>query len=172
MIFLLTINIKNCSIGMKMTMCSCLPTGSRRYRNTGHHWKWEWMMTTTWKFTACWRQIRCCYHHKEILDSVDDSLDRPPPTAPRYSKTEYDPRLVVACLEIHYIARLKIAHLRTALLLRVAGLWVLLWMFPAMVQQQHNTSEKEYPWHKDQIHTPSVQWLNNINGMKMSDRLK
>ena len=55
-----------------------------------------------------------------------DSLDRPPPTAPRYTKTEYDPHLVVAGPEIAHITRLKITHFRTALLLRVAGLWVLL----------------------------------------------
>jgi hypothetical protein len=73
------------------------------------------------------------------------SLHRPPPTAPRYSKTEYDPHLVVAGPEIHDITRLKIAHLRTALLLRVAGLWVLLCVLPAMMQQQQHTCEKEDP---------------------------
>jgi hypothetical protein len=73
------------------------------------------------------------------------SLHRPPPTAPGHREAENDPHLVVACPEIHHIARLKIAHLRTALLLSVAGLWVLLCVLPAMMQQQQHTYEKEDP---------------------------
>ncbi len=73
------------------------------------------------------------------------SLDRPPPTAPGNNEKDYDPHLVVTCPEIEYIARLKITHLRTALLLRVAGLWVLLCVLPTMMQQQHDSREEEHP---------------------------
>jgi hypothetical protein len=62
------------------------------------------------------------------------SLKRPPPTAPGYKEKDYDPHLVVTCPEITNIARLKITHFRTALLLRVARLWVLQRVLPAMVQ--------------------------------------
>jgi len=65
---------------------------------------------------------------------MDDSLDRRPPTTPGNRETDDDPRLVVARHEIKYIRRLKIAHFRTALVLRVAGLWVLPCGFQAMVQ--------------------------------------
>jgi fatty-acid desaturase len=59
------------------------------------------------------------------------------------TETEHDPHLVVAGPEVHHIARLEVARLRTALLLRVAGLWVLLCVLPAMVQHQQHTHEKK-----------------------------
>ena len=98
---------------------------------------------------------------------VDASLERPPPTAPRNKQKDYDPHLVVTCPEIEHIAWLKIAHFRTALLLCVAGLWVLLCVFPAMVQQQHDSREKEHPWDNEKIHTPRVLWLNNTQRTSM-----
>jgi hypothetical protein len=59
---------------------------------------------------------------------------RIPPTTIRNSETAYDPHLVVTCPEIANITRLKIAHLRTALVLCVAGLWVLPCVLHTMMQ--------------------------------------
>jgi hypothetical protein len=95
------------------------------------------------------------------------SLKRPPPTAPGNNEKDYDPRLVVTCPAVANIARLKITHFRTALLLRVARLWVLQRVLPAMVQQQHDSSEKEYPGDKEKIHTSCVMWLNNTQQTSM-----
>jgi hypothetical protein len=89
------------------------------------------------------------------------SLQRPPPTAPGHREAEYDPHLVVARSKIADVWRLEVAHLRTAFLLRVAGLWVLLCVFPAMMQQQQHTCEKEDPWYKEEHNTARVLWLNS-----------
>jgi len=62
------------------------------------------------------------------------NISRIPPTTIRNNETDYDPHLVVTCPEIEYIARLKITHFRTALVLCVAGLWVLPCVLHAMMQ--------------------------------------
>lgn len=50
---------------------------------------------------------------------------------------------MVAGPEIADVRGLKIAHFGTAFLLREAGGWVLLSVFPAMVQQQQHGHEQE-----------------------------
>jgi hypothetical protein len=71
------------------------------------------------------------------------SLERQRPTDARNRNTEYNPHLVVTGPEIADVRRLKIAHFRTALLLCVTGLWILLCVLPAMMQQQQHSRDKE-----------------------------
>ena len=84
--------------------------------------------------------ILCVY-----LSTISFNILPPPITDPGRTETGYNPHLVVASPEIHHVARLEVARLRTALLLRVAGLWVLLCVLPAMMQQQQHTYKKEDP---------------------------
>jgi hypothetical protein len=68
---------------------------------------------------------------------------------------------VVAGPEIKNIRQLEVAHSRTTFLLREAGPWVLLCVFPTMMQQQQHSRDKEYTRYNKKLHTPSVQLLNN-----------
>ncbi len=81
--------------------------------------------------------ILCVY-----LSTISFNIHPPQITDPGRTETKYNPHLVVAGPEIHHVARLQVARLRTALLLCVAGLWVLLCVLPAMVQHQQHTHEK------------------------------
>jgi len=67
----------------------------------------------------------------------------------------------VGAPEIEDIARLKIAHFGTALMLRVTGFWVLVCVFPAVMQQQQHSGDKERPGCNEKHHAPSVPGLNS-----------
>ena len=77
-----------------------------------------------------YRSYRYRYVHQV---EIAWNISRPPPTAPGNNETDYDPHLVVARPEITDIWRLEVAHFRTALLLCVAGLWVLPCVFHKMM---------------------------------------
>ena len=65
------------------------------------------------------------------------------PTADCKNDKEDDPHFVVTCPEIAHVVWLKIAHLGAAFLLCVAGLRVLLCVFPSVVQQEQHSREHE-----------------------------
>ena len=82
-------------------------------------------------------------------------------TDPCEEDKEYDPHLVAAGPEVADVRRLEVAHFGAAFLLRVAGLWVLARVLPAMVQEQQHSREKEGPGRSEKRHTPSVLGLNS-----------
>ena len=63
---------------------------------------------------------------------------------------------MVAAPEIEDIRRLKIAHFATAFLLCVAGGWVLVRVFPAMVQEEEHSRDKERPCYDEEHHAPGA----------------
>jgi hypothetical protein len=67
----------------------------------------------------------------------------------------------VGAPEIEDIARLEVAHFGTAFLLCEAGFWVLVCVFPAMMQQQQHSRDKERPGYNEKHHAPSVPGLNS-----------
>ena len=82
--------------------------------------------------------------HLRLRVNTEPWYDCTRPTAPGNTYTEYNQRLVVTSPEIKNIRQLEVAHYRTAFLLREAGLWILVCVFPTMMQQQQHSSDKEY----------------------------